>query len=99
MMEATDVSDRHDVAIPGRRDRTRNRRVFVQRQVRAGPFVVPSGAPKQFFIIKKVGDTLRGMVCGNPYRMAALDDFRIEGNTLKFNNVEAGLQTRLDDLG
>jgi hypothetical protein len=46
------------------------------------------GAPKQFFIIKKVGDTLRGMVCGtcdNPYTMAALDDFRIEGDTLRFN--------------
>ena len=46
------------------------------------------GAPKQFFIIKKVGNTLRGMVCGtcdNPYTMAALDDFRIEGDTLKFN--------------
>jgi hypothetical protein len=46
------------------------------------------GAPKQFFIIKKVGSTLRGMVCGtcdNPYTMAALDDFRIEGDTLRFN--------------
>ena len=35
-----------------------------------------------------VGDRLRGMVCGtcdNPYTMAALDDFRIEGDTLKFN--------------
>ena len=46
------------------------------------------GSPKQYFIIKKVGDKLRGMVCGtcdNPYTMAALDDFRIEGDTLKFN--------------
>jgi hypothetical protein len=46
------------------------------------------GAPKQYFIIKKVGDKLRGMVCGtcdNPYTMAALDDFTIEGDTLKFN--------------
>jgi hypothetical protein len=46
------------------------------------------GSPKQFFIIKKVGDKLRGMVCGtcdNPYTMAALDDFKIEGDTLKFN--------------
>jgi hypothetical protein len=45
------------------------------------------GAPKQFFIIKKVGDKLRGMVCGscdNPYTMAALDDFVIEGDTLRF---------------
>jgi hypothetical protein len=46
------------------------------------------GSPKQFFIIKKVGNKLRGMVCGtcdNPYTMAALDDFSIEGDTLKFN--------------
>jgi hypothetical protein len=46
------------------------------------------GAPKQFFIIKKVGNTLRGMVCGtcdNPYTMAALDDFRLTGDTLTFN--------------
>jgi hypothetical protein len=46
------------------------------------------GAPKQFFIIRKVGDKLRGMVCGtcdNPYTMAALDDFVIEGDTLRFN--------------
>ena len=46
------------------------------------------GAPKQFFIIKKVGNSMRGMVCGtcdNPYTMAALDDFRIDGDTLTFN--------------
>jgi hypothetical protein len=46
------------------------------------------GAPKQYFIVKKVGDKLRGMVCGtcdNPYTMAALDDFRIDGDTLTFN--------------
>ncbi len=46
------------------------------------------GAPKQYFIIKKMGDKLRGMVCGtcdNPYTMAALDDFEIQGDTLRFN--------------
>ena len=46
------------------------------------------GAPKQFFIIRKVGDRLRGMVCGtcdNPYTMAALDDFRLDGDTLRFD--------------
>jgi len=46
------------------------------------------GAPKQYFIIKKAGDKLRGMVCGtcdNTYTMAALDDFEIEGDVLKFN--------------
>ena len=47
-----------------------------------------AGITKQFFIIRKVGNTLRGMVCGrcdNPYTMAALDDFKIEGDTLTFN--------------
>jgi hypothetical protein len=46
------------------------------------------GAPKQYFIIRRVGDKLRGMVCGtcdNPYTMAALDDFEIQGAVLKFN--------------
>ena len=46
------------------------------------------GAPKQFFIIRRVGGRLRGMVCGtcdNPYTMAALDDFRIDGDTLTFD--------------
>jgi hypothetical protein len=41
------------------------------------------GAPKQYFIIRKVGNKLRGMVCGtcdNPYTMAALDDFEIQGD-------------------
>jgi hypothetical protein len=40
MMEATDLRDRHDGAVVGRRDRTRNRRVSVQRQVRTGSMVV-----------------------------------------------------------
>jgi hypothetical protein len=46
------------------------------------------GAPKQYFIFRKVGDKVRGMVCGtcdNPYTMAALDDFELKGDTLKFN--------------
>ena len=47
-----------------------------------------AGAPKQYFFIRKMGDKLRGMACGtcdNPYTMAALDDFEIQGDTLKFN--------------
>ena len=47
-----------------------------------------TGVNKQYFIVKKVGNKLRGMVCGrcdNPYTMAALDDFEIQGDTLKFN--------------
>jgi hypothetical protein len=46
------------------------------------------GAPKQYFIFKKAGARIRGMVCGtcdNTYTMAALDDFEIQGDTLKFN--------------
>ena len=46
------------------------------------------GINKQYFIIKKVGSKLRGMVCGrcdNPYTMAALDDFVIDGEVMRFN--------------
>ena len=49
---------------------------------------VGSGINKQFFIIRKVGNQLRGMVCGrcdNPYTMAALDNFQLSGDTLKFD--------------
>lgn len=47
-----------------------------------------SGINKQFFIVRRVGTKLRGMVCGrcdNPYTMAALDDFEIKGDVLTFN--------------
>jgi hypothetical protein len=46
------------------------------------------GPGKQLFFIRRVGQQLRGMVCGpcdNPYTMAALGDFRIDGDTLRFN--------------
>ena len=46
------------------------------------------GINKQYFIVKKVGNKLRGMVCGrcdNPYTMAALDDFVIDGEVMRFN--------------
>jgi hypothetical protein len=46
------------------------------------------GTNKQYFIIRTVGNKLRGMVCGrcdNPYTMAALDDFEIKGDTMTFN--------------
>src|SRR5262245_3659243 len=48
------------------------------------------GVNKQYFIIRKVGNKLRGMVCGrcdNPYTMAALDDFVIRGDTMTFNII------------
>lgn len=47
-----------------------------------------TGVNKQYFIVKKAGNKLRGMVCGrcdNPYTMAALDDFTIDGEILRFN--------------
>ena len=47
-----------------------------------------TGVNKQYFIVKKAGNKLRGMVCGrcdNPYTMAALDDFVIDGEILRFN--------------
>ena len=40
MVEAADLRDRHDVAITGPHDRTGNRRVFIQRQVSPGLFIV-----------------------------------------------------------
>jgi hypothetical protein len=46
------------------------------------------GPGKQFFIIRRFGNQLRGMVCGecdNPYTMASLGDFQIAGDTLRFN--------------
>ncbi len=46
------------------------------------------GIDKQFFIIRRVGGRLRGMVCGrcnNPWTMAALDNFSIDGDTLHFD--------------
>jgi hypothetical protein len=49
-----------------------------------------TGMNKQYFIIRKVGNRLRGMVCGrcdNPYTMAALDDFVIKGDTMTFNII------------
>ena len=55
------------------------------------------GAPKQYFIIRKVGTKLRGMVCGtcdNPYTMAALDDFAIQGDTLRVQHPPRRLGRR-----
>jgi hypothetical protein len=47
-----------------------------------------AGIDKQYFIIRQVAGGLRGMACGrcdNPYTMAALDDFHVQGDTLTFN--------------
>ncbi|MGH8141806.1 MAG: hypothetical protein ACREU2_04720 [Steroidobacteraceae bacterium] len=53
-----------------------------------GVWLSGDGAGKQYFIIRRVGDTLRGMVCGpcdNPYAFAALEDFYIQDDTVLFN--------------
>jgi hypothetical protein len=54
----------------------------------AGVWLTGTGPGKQYFIIRRSGDQLFGLVCGpcdNPYAMAALTDFSIEGDTLRFN--------------
>ncbi|MGH8141280.1 MAG: hypothetical protein ACREU2_01985 [Steroidobacteraceae bacterium] len=47
-----------------------------------------TGPGKQYFIIRRVGSGLLGLVCGpcdNPYSMVALTDFVIHGDTVTFN--------------
>ncbi len=54
----------------------------------AGVWLAGSGKFKQFFIIRKAGDQLLGMLCGpcnHTYFMQILDDFSIHGDTLNFN--------------
>jgi hypothetical protein len=46
------------------------------------------GMEKQYFLIRRDGDTLFGLACGrcdNPYTMGALDHFAIRGDTLEFD--------------
>jgi hypothetical protein len=53
-----------------------------------GVWLSGDGAGKQYFIIRRVGDSLRGMVCGpcdNPYAFAPLEDFFIQDDTVLFN--------------
>jgi hypothetical protein len=52
-----------------------------------------TGVNKQYFIFRRVGNGLRGMVCGrcdNPFTMAALDDIEIRGDTLRFKILHDG---------
>jgi len=54
----------------------------------AGVWLAGAGPFKQFFVIRKVGDQLLGMLCGpcnRTYFMEILDDFSIQGDTLNFN--------------
>jgi len=43
---------------------------------------------KQYFVIRRDGDTLFGLACGrcdNPYTMGALDHFAFHGDTVEFD--------------
>ncbi len=53
-----------------------------------GVWFFGTGPGKQIFTIRKVGDHLLGMVCGpcdNTYALAALDDFKFQGDTVTFD--------------
>lgn len=53
-----------------------------------GVWLAGAGSNKQYFIIKRDGNVLRGLVCGpcdNPYTMAALEDFFIQGDSVQWN--------------
>jgi len=55
-----------------------------------GVWLWATGPGKQYFFIQRVGTQLLGMVCGpceNPYSMAPLDGFVIDGTALTFNIV------------
>ena len=48
------------------------------------------GMDKQYFLIRRDGDGLFGLACGrcdNPYTFGALQNFKIEGQTLEFDIV------------
>ena len=52
-----------------------------------------TGVNKQYFIFRRMGNGLRGMVCGrcdNPFTLAALDDIEIDGDTLRFKILHDG---------
>jgi hypothetical protein len=52
-----------------------------------------TGVNKQYFIFRRVGKGIRGMVCGrcdNPFTLAALDDVEISGDTLRFKILHDG---------
>ena len=52
-----------------------------------------TGVNKQYFIFRRVGNRLRGMVCGrcdNPFTLAALDDIEVAGDTLHFKILHDG---------
>ncbi len=60
----------------------------------AGLWIAGTGPGKQYFMIRRVGDQLLGMVCGpcfEPVNMAPLDSFVIDGDQLFFDIVHEDL--------
>lgn len=56
----------------------------------AGLWLANIGPGKQYFIIRRMGNQLLGLVCGpcdEPVNMAPLDSFQIDGNQLSFHIV------------
>ena len=56
----------------------------------AGLWIAGTGPGKQYFMIRRLGEQLLGMVCGpcfEPFNMAPLDSFVIDGNELHFDIV------------
>ena len=54
-----------------------------------GVWLAGSGGNKLSGVGRRVGNELRGMVCGrcdNPYTMATFDDFKIQGDTVTFTD-------------
>jgi len=56
----------------------------------SGLWLWGDGPGKQYFMFRKVGSDIRGLVCGpcdNPYTFGALDTGAIDGDTFTFNIV------------
>ena len=56
----------------------------------AGLWLAQTGPNKQYFIFRRVGSELLGLVCGpcdNPMNLSPIDSVSIDGTTLRFNIV------------
>lgn len=56
----------------------------------AGLWLAQTGPAKQYFIFRRVGSELLGLVCGpcdNPMNVAPIDNVSLEGTILRFNIV------------
>lgn len=67
-----------------------------------GLWLAFTGPQKQYFMFRRVGAHILGLVCGpcdNPGNMAPLDHITIEGTTLRFNIVHEDNGVGFDDHG